>query len=91
MGVYLGTPYGALWRVRDGVGGHGWLHEECGEAIPVMGAICGPLGRVRVGDARPGNIVELVDLVMELCQMCTPLIHYAGGPVRASYARHQTC
>ena len=60
-------PTGHLWRVRDGVGGHGQLHEECGEAIPVIGAFCRPLGRVCVGDDRPGNIVELVDLVTELC------------------------
>ena len=64
----------------DGVSGHGRLCEECGEVIPVMGAFCGPLGRVCVGDARPGNIDELVDLVTELCQTYTPLIHCEGGP-----------
>ena len=43
----------------DCVNGHGWLLEVCGEAIPVMGAFCGPLGRVRAEDARSGNIIRV--------------------------------
>ena len=42
----------------DCVGGNGCLLEECGETIHVMGAFCEPLGRVRAGDAHPGNIAR---------------------------------
>jgi len=43
----------------DCVGGHERLLEECGETIHVMGAFCGPLGRVRAEDARSGNIIRV--------------------------------
>ncbi|RLN13372.1 hypothetical protein C2845_PM09G08150 [Panicum miliaceum] len=49
-------------------------------AIPVIGAVDGPLRRIRLcGRNSPQRLrPELVDLEKELCQTCTPLICYEG-------------
>ena len=55
----LGHPTGHLWWVHLCQRTLGGILAEFGEAIPVMGAFCGPLGRVRAEDACSGNIIRV--------------------------------
>ena len=55
-----GVSWDTLWNTYGGyicVGGHWWILAEFGEAIPVMGAISGPLRWRRTcdKDAHFGN------------------------------------